>query len=81
MKVIQNIIINSINIIEGKTNCWKCNQNTSVYGFAVESRNISDLTSNYPVNISVETGYDLIICPISANIRWNINSNYCANIC
>lgn len=68
------VFSNSINIIEGKINCWKCKNEISVYGFAVESKNISDLSFNYPVDIFEITGYDLIIWPISDDIPSDVKT-------
>lgn len=59
------VFSNSVIIAEGKVKCWKCQNEISVYGFAVDSKNISDITYNKPVDISYLTGFDLQIWPIS----------------
>lgn len=54
--------------MEGKISCWRCKREISVFAFAVESNNISDISENQLFDVERETGYDLFIWSISGDI-------------
>ncbi|KAJ79744.1 hypothetical protein SAMN04487774_10840 [Enterococcus faecalis] len=62
------VFSDSIMIIEGKIDCWKCNNRISVFAFGVNSSNVIDILENRPIDIFKETGYDIQIWRISEDI-------------
>lgn len=62
------VFSDSIMIIEGKIDCWKCNNRIGVFAFGVNSSNVIDILENRPIDIFKETGYDIQIWRISEDI-------------
>ena len=62
------VFCHTVNIAESTTSCWRCKNETKVFAFAVESKNISDLRENKPTDVEAETGFDLFIWSIADDI-------------
>lgn len=66
------VICDYVYIAVAKIKCWKCNKITKVIAFALESDTIIPLYKNY--SIKEETGFDLLIYPISIELNPAIKS-------
>ncbi len=67
------ILCDYVYIASCEIKCWRCNNLTTVIAFAIESDNIIDLANNFK-NIKDETGFDLLIYPISSDIPLSIKT-------
>lgn len=62
----ESVATNNVYIAVMDRECWKCKNETPVYGFAVRSKDIIDITGETD-DIEEYTGFDTVIIPIGSN--------------
>lgn len=63
----ESVATNNVYIAVMDRECWKCKNETPVYGFAIRSKDIIDITGKTD-DIEEYTGFDTVIISISSDI-------------